>query len=96
MAAEWAKLAVRREASAQWAELGRKAGPIANQQMIEEGRSTLVVAFPGGRGTANMVQRDRGAGVELIEVSGYGVSHPQQGRNDCLTGRSLGSKLSLS
>jgi len=33
---------------ARWAELGRKAGAIRNQQMLDEGRPTLVVAFPGG------------------------------------------------
>jgi len=36
--------------------------------MLDEGRPTLVVAFPGGRGTADMVRRareccgDRGGG----------------------------------
>jgi hypothetical protein len=36
--------------------------------MLDEGRPTLVVAFPDGRGTADMVRRARGAGVEVIEV----------------------------
>ena len=53
---------------ADWAGLGRKAGPIRNQQMLDEGQPELVVAFPGGRGTADMVRRARGAGVEVIEV----------------------------
>ena len=53
---------------ANWAELGRKAGPIRNQQMLDEGRPTLVVAFPGGRGTADMIRRARSAGVEVIEI----------------------------
>jgi len=33
---------------ANWAELGRKAGPIRNQQMLDEGRPTLVVASLAG------------------------------------------------
>ena len=48
--------------------LGRKAGPIRNQRMIDEGKPDLVVAFPGGRGTADMVRRARAAGIEVIEV----------------------------
>ena len=50
------------------AKYGRAAGPIRNQQMLDEGRPTLVVAFPDGRGTADMVRRARSAGVEVIEV----------------------------
>lgn len=34
------------------------------------GKPDLVVAFPGGRGTADMVQRARAAGVEVLEVKG--------------------------
>jgi predicted Rossmann-fold nucleotide-binding protein len=53
---------------ANWAKLGRNAGPIRNQQMLDEGKPNLVVAFPGGRGTADMVRRARAAGIEVIEV----------------------------
>ena len=49
-----------------WNTRGRAAGPIRNQQMLDEGKPDLVVAFPGGRGTADMVRRTRAAGVELI------------------------------
>jgi hypothetical protein len=34
--------------------------------MLNEGKPDLVVAFPGGRGTADMVKRARAAGIELI------------------------------
>jgi hypothetical protein len=47
---------------ADWTGLGRKAGPIRNQRMLDEGKPDLVVAFPGGRGTADMVRRGREAG----------------------------------
>jgi hypothetical protein len=36
--------------------------------MLEEGRPELVVAFPGERGTADMMSRARNAGIEDIEV----------------------------
>jgi YspA, cpYpsA-related SLOG family len=52
---------------ADWSQ-GRKAGPIRNQQMLDQGKPDLVVAFPGGRGTADMVRRARDAGVDVIEV----------------------------
>ncbi len=47
---------------------GPKAGPERNARMLAEGKPDLVVAFPGGRGTADMVRRARKAGVEVIEV----------------------------
>jgi hypothetical protein len=48
---------------ADWEKLGRSAGPIRNQAMLDEGRPDLVVAFPGHHGTADMVRRARAAGV---------------------------------
>jgi predicted Rossmann-fold nucleotide-binding protein len=41
---------------------------VRNRQMLTEGRPDLVVAFPGGKGTANMVALARKAGVEIVEV----------------------------
>jgi len=40
---------------ADWARFGKSAGPYRNLQMLDEGKPDLVVAFPGGRGTENMV-----------------------------------------
>ena len=54
---------------AKWHVEGRAAGPIRNARMLEEGQPDLVVAFPGGRGTADMVRKARGAGVRVIEVA---------------------------
>lgn len=51
-----------------WSRHGRGAGPIRNKQMIVEGMPDLVVAFPGGRGTANMVRQAKAAGVPVISV----------------------------
>lgn len=55
---------------ADWTKHGRAAGPIRNQRMLDEGKPDLVVAFPGGKGTADMVRRAREAGVEVVEVGG--------------------------
>lgn len=53
---------------ADWATYGCAAGPIRNQRMLDEYRPALVVAFAGGRGTADMVRRARAAGVPVHKV----------------------------
>lgn len=57
---------------AQWDEYGRRAGPIRNQAMIDEGRPDGVVAFPGGSGTADMIERAHRAGIGVWEPVGDG------------------------
>jgi hypothetical protein len=52
---------------ADWQKYGRAAGPIRNQRMIDR-KPDMVVAFPGGRGTADLVRRARQAGVELVVI----------------------------
>lgn len=54
---------------ADWHKHGKAAGFIRNKQMLEEGKPDLVIAFPGGKGTANMVNIARKAGVEVKEIS---------------------------
>ena len=53
----------------EWDEIGKKAGPLRNQQMLDKGRPDLVVAFPGGGGTKDMVRRAVEAGVSVREVN---------------------------
>lgn len=53
---------------ADWETHGKAAGPIRNQRMIDKGQPDLVMAFPGGRGTADMVRRSRAAGIDVVEV----------------------------
>lgn len=53
---------------AEWKEFGKAAGPIRNKQMLDEGKPDLVIAFPGGRGTANMVEQAEKAGVKVIRI----------------------------
>lgn len=58
-----------REFPADWKQFGNHAGPIRNQQMLDEGKPDLVIAFPGGVGTADMVSRAKKAGIEVREIS---------------------------
>lgn len=53
-----------------WAKYGKSAGPKRNQLMLDDGKPDLVVAFPGGRGTADMIRRAKVAGVKVVEI-GY-------------------------
>ena len=53
---------------ADWNEYGRSAGPIRNEQMLKEAEPDLVVAFPGGTGTNDMVCRSLRDGVKVIDV----------------------------
>ena len=50
----------------EWRTIGRGAGPARNARMLKEGRPSLVMAFPGGRGTADMVRKARAAGVMVM------------------------------
>lgn len=54
--------------SANWEKYGKRAGMIRNSYMLKEGEPDLVIAFPGGNGTANMVMLARRANVNVIEV----------------------------
>ena len=68
MAERWAQtrgVAVLRF-DADWQKHGRAAGPIRNKQMLDEGKPDLVLAFPGGRGTANMIEQSKARGVPVI------------------------------
>lgn len=54
---------------ANWTRDGKAAGPIRNQRMLTESRPDAYLAFPGGRGTADMVQRCKRAGVPDIQAT---------------------------
>jgi hypothetical protein len=50
---------------ARWSALGRRAGAVRNQQLLELYRPALLVAFPGHLGTADLVLRARAAGLPV-------------------------------
>jgi len=70
LADEWGKrMALRILAMpADWDRHGRSAGPLRNQAMLAKGPQ-LVVAFPGGKGTADMVRRAREMNVDVAEIA---------------------------
>lgn len=53
---------------AEWEQYGKRAGPLRNQRMLDLGVPELVIAFPGGAGTADMVARAKKAGIPVREI----------------------------
>lgn len=71
LAAKWAGswgIAVE-EYAADWECFGSFAGPMRNKIMLAEGKPDVVIAFPGGKGTADMIRKARRAGVEVVEIA---------------------------
>jgi hypothetical protein len=76
--------------AAEWRRFGRCAGPIRNRQLLEQAlieaqahtspsfsASVLVIAFPGGAGTASLVQQARrSASRSPVPVAVMEVSEP--------------------
>jgi YspA, cpYpsA-related SLOG family len=77
LAAEWQAERIKTNAQfwaagypADWDTHGKAAGPIRNQSMLDQNPGIeLVIAFPGGRGTADMVARARKKGIPVVEVA---------------------------
>lgn len=70
LAEQWAvekKISVARY-PANWHAHGRGAGPRRNQHMLDASKPQLVVAFPGGKGTQDMIRRADKAKVSVIEI----------------------------
>ena len=59
------------EYKADWGRHGKAAGPIRNEKMLKEGNPDLVVAFPGGKGTAHMVKIAKENNFHVIEIQEY-------------------------
>lgn len=70
LAREWAKKHMIKceNFPAEWDKYGKRAGYIRNVQMLNEGKPDLVIAFPGGKGTAMMVNLAEKAGVEVVII----------------------------
>lgn len=54
--------------AADWDNYGRAAGPRRNRAMLVEGKAELLVAFPGGRGTANCIRTAHELDIPVLEV----------------------------
>lgn len=57
---------------ADWTKHGLAAGPLRNQAMLDEQKPALVIAFPGNKGTRDMVRRARAAHIPLWIVPAKG------------------------
>lgn len=57
------------ECKADWKKHGKKAGPIRNAEMLKHDPD-LVIAFPGGRGTSDMLKQAQKAGIEAYALKG--------------------------
>lgn len=55
---------------AAWERHGRAAGPLRNSMMLKHGTPELLVAFPGGPGTAHCVAEARRLGIPVLLVGG--------------------------
>lgn len=54
---------------AEWDKYGKSAGPIRNRIMIILGKPHVVIAFPGGKGTRNMMLQAGDHGIKVIDLS---------------------------
>jgi hypothetical protein len=50
---------------ADWSRYGKSAGYRRNELLLSDGKPDLVVAFPGGKGTAHMVGLANAAGIPV-------------------------------
>lgn len=55
---------------ADWKTHGNSAGPIRNRLMLDRGMPDVVIAFPGGKGTADMISYARIKNVPVIKAEG--------------------------
>jgi hypothetical protein len=55
------------EHKADWDQYGRGAGPIRNAKMLTE-KPDIVIAFPGGKGTENMITQAKEHGFEVRKI----------------------------
>lgn len=56
------------EMKANWDHYGKAAGGIRNGWMLKYASPDLIIAFPGGPGTADMVRRAKKEGIDVYEV----------------------------
>lgn len=53
---------------ANWEALGRAAGPIRNAEMLETEKPDVLIAFSGGKGTADCIRQAKGRNIPVREV----------------------------
>lgn len=72
---------------ANWDQLGKFAGPERNRRILDLGRPSTLIVFPGGKGTANMKQQAECKGVAIVQpdyIARYrGCQDPTTGQILC-------------
>lgn len=71
IAGDWSVNVLKKEAEvylANWNLHKTAAGPIRNRKMLKEGKPDIVVAFPGGSGTSDMIKIATAAGVKVFDI----------------------------
>ena len=58
---------------ADWKKWGRSAGPKRNSEMLATESPDVVIAFPGGKGTADLTRRAESRGIPVMKVARYKV-----------------------
>lgn len=53
---------------AEWNKIGKSAGPIRNIRMLEAYPNAVLVAFPGGKGTANCITEAKKRGHLILVI----------------------------
>ena len=54
--------------AAKWTAQGRSAGPRRNGEMLHQERPNVVVAFPGARGTADLIRQAESMRLRVTQV----------------------------
>ncbi len=68
-AKEWAKINKKKEIKYPYlSQYGKAGGPIRNKQMCSEHTDAVLIAFPGGKGTANCKNEAKTLGLKIFEV----------------------------
>jgi hypothetical protein len=64
---------------ADWKTHGKKAGMLRNQFMLDQESPDLVIAFPGGKGTADMIRRSKKHKVKVVEILNMIIGEEDEG-----------------
>lgn len=64
---------------ADWAQYGRRAGHLRNREMLEASKPSLLVAFPGGPGTANCVHNAQELSIPIRRIVDQKISDTSAG-----------------
>jgi predicted Rossmann-fold nucleotide-binding protein len=56
---------------ADWSTYGKRAGFIRNREMLTKGNPDVIIAFPGGIGTQDMINCGKKSEIPVIEIKNH-------------------------